>query len=130
MKKFGLFVLLTALFTVDSCSPTADAPTPTSLFTNKPKSGILRNIATDTNAYTINLTCGCEFTMKVESAGTSYIDYDVSDLSTSIRVHHITAKVKPGGVSGTTYIDSIILVTQPPTEETFRDTLRDTLIVP
>jgi hypothetical protein len=130
MKKFGVIVLLTAIFTVEACSPTADPPPDTTLVTYKTRTGILRNAAADTNSYSIKLSCGCEFTMKAEIGDTTYIHYDLADLSKSQSAHYIKATIKPGGVSGTRYIDSLIIVTQPPTQETFRDTLRDTLIVP
>ncbi len=115
---------------VESCSP---SPSGTdfvnSLNTNKTKSGILNGSGSNTNSYSIGLQCGCGFPMKVESADSADVIYNLSDIGTIIITHTVTATARPGRPKGM-YIDSVIMVTIPPTVETFRDTLRDTVVVP
>ena len=115
-----------------SCSPsTVGPPFVNSLNTLKTKSGTLNGAGTNSNSYSIGLQCQCPFPMKVESADSADVVYNLSDIGTTIATHTVTATARLGtGKPKGTYIDSVIMVTIPPTVETFRDTLRDTVIVP
>src|SRR5690348_17053939 len=110
MKQlFRSLIAISLAGTLFSCSPTVDnGAEPNSLNTLKSKSGTLS--PANSNSYNIGLQCGCPFPMKVESADTMHISYDIKNLGDTISVHVVKATAKSGFAKGT-YIDSIILVT-------------------
>lgn len=128
VKSFAKISLAAIFFC--SCAPsTVTPPFVNSLNTLKTKSGILNGSGSNSNSYSIGLQCACAFPMKVESADSADVIYNLSDIGATIVTHTVTATARPGRPKGT-YIDSVIMVTIPPTVETFRDTLRDTVFVP
>lgn len=126
MRKY-LFVMV-ALFAIGfaACAPNDTPTTPVATTLVVRSSGLVKD---GTKVWVLNLSCGCAFPMKVENADTANIRYDFPDVKDTIAIHTIRAskaKTLPSG----TYTGWLALVTVPPTIETFRDTLRDTLIVP
>jgi hypothetical protein len=129
LVKSFVKISLAAIF-FSSCAPsTVNPPFVNSLNTLKSKFGILSGTGSNSNTYSIGLQCTCPFPMKVESADSADVIYNLSDIGTTIVTHTVTATARPGRPKGM-YIDSVIMVTIPPTVETFRDTLRDTVVVP
>jgi len=122
---------LGTLVVIDSCSPDVGPPPVTTMLTYKSRSGMLKNQTKDTNLYQVDLSCGCAFTLVSLDADTTHILYDLRDLPDTLQVHNIRATIKPGALppSGT-YISYVAIMAHPQPSETFRDTLRDTLIVP
>ena len=122
--KFALLALL--LIAVSACTPTIDPPAPNSL-THKKVGSILNT--SDTNTYYYLLGSGCPYPIGIESADTSAVRYDIRNLKDTISVHTIVATAKTGLAKGI-YYSRLAIVTIKPTVESFRDTLRDTLVVP
>ena len=122
--KFSPFAFL--LIALSSCVPTVDPGVPNSLV-HKKAGSILTQI--DTNAYYFYLASGCQYPLGIESADTSEITYNIKHLNDTISLHTIIAIAKKGLLSGV-YFSHLAIVTLKPTIESFRDTLRDTLVVP
>ncbi len=126
MRKY-LFVLA-AIFAIGlvACAPnnTPVTPVPNSLVVRS--SGLVKD---GTKVWVLNLSCGCAFPMAVVNADSTNIRYDFPDVKDTISIHSIRASKAKTLASGT-YTGWLALVTVPPTIEVFRDTLRDTLIVP
>ncbi len=126
MHKYLFFAAALFAIGLAACAPndTPVTPVPNSLVVRS--SGLVKD---GTKVWVLNLSCGCSFPMAVVDADTTNIRYDFPDVKDTIAIHSIrasAAKVLPSG----TYTGWLALVTVPPTIETFRDTLRDTLIVP
>ncbi|MEI8135089.1 MAG: hypothetical protein WCH46_08470 [bacterium] len=130
MKKTFLVAAFLSIVSLNSCSP--DLPTTPSTMLNHDKIGsVMYQSATkhDTNTYIFSLSCGCGFEFGIEKYDTTNIRYDVSRIAVRSSGHTIKAYPAPSLMPGT-YYGSLALVTlKPDTQEDFRDTLRDTLIV-
>ncbi|MEP7234762.1 MAG: hypothetical protein ABI778_05655, partial [Ignavibacteriota bacterium] len=95
------------------------------------KTGTTLKLATDTNKYTYSLSCGCGFELGVENADTSDgVRYDTGDIALRASSHLIKAYAAPGLTTGKHYGWLAVVTLKPDTQEDFRDTLRDTVIVP
>jgi hypothetical protein len=139
MKMKPLYpLLIVAAFiaaAIDSCSPTLTPVAPNTFVHTKTYSpivrtnGILRN-SPDTNVYAYDLSCGCAFPLKIDSADTTSITYNTSDFMDTIVVHNIKASARAGLASGQHTGWLAITTIQPITTELLKDTLRDTVIVP
>ena len=120
---------------LNSCSPTPTGIEPTSLihlknvFPATRANTVLRSFA-DTNSYNFSLSCGCGFELKVEGADTSSILYNVGNIATQATSHIIKAYPKSGLAKGTYYGWLAVVTLKPDTNEDFRDTLRDTVMIP
>jgi hypothetical protein len=131
MKKlFNLFATtLIMTLVMDSCSPTSNPPFVNSLNKQKTKAGTL-HMASDTNIYVFGLQCGCAFELKIVSADTGHVHYDLGNSAVRDFTHTIKGSPKAGLPPGT-YIDSLTVMTvKPDTSEDFTETLRDTVVVP
>ncbi len=118
------FVVLTGFMV--GCAPTVDTPNEAVTLITK-SAGRVQDSA---RYYSLNLSCGCPFPLKIEAIDTTQgVIYEYPDVGDTISIHTVRAKAKSGLTSGT-HIGYMALVTIPPTVETLRDTLRDTLIVP
>ncbi len=115
------------VYMVASCSPTVNSTEPpnaldTSYLGTVTATGGLRT-------YKLWLTCGCPFAMRVDSADTSAIKYNLNDIRDTTSPHYVIAAARTGLASGT-HIGFIALHMAPPSLDTFHVVLRDTVVIP
>lgn len=132
----GFLAVVLALMVISSCSPTPSEPDKTELIHYKYRGnttntgGILKSTA-DTNLYGYSLSpCGCGFEFVVENADTSSVLYNVGNIAVRDVKHFIKAFPRSGLATGTYYGWLAVRTLKPDTEEDFRDTLRDTVMIP
>jgi hypothetical protein len=129
MRKEVIHLAVVALFAFgfvfSSCSPTAAPSALVTLDTTQiGKIAIGGGIRT----YHLFLSCGCPFTMAVDSTDTTKLVYDITDLTTSTSSHFVKASER-GTLTKGTYTGYVALRMAPPSTDTFHVVLRDTLIV-
>lgn len=123
------------LLVISSCSPTPTTPEKTELLHTRTAypttraNTILRSFA-DTNIYNYALSCTCGFEFVVEDADTSSILYNVGNIAVRDGSHKIKAFPRSGLTAGTYYGWLAVRTLKPDTQEDFRDTLRDTAMIP
>jgi hypothetical protein len=114
-------------FAFSACSPTpTNTEAPVTLDTTQ-----IGKVAAGggIRTYHLFLSCGCPFTMAVDSTDTTKLVYDISDLTTSVNSHFVHASER-GTLSKGTYTGFVALRMAPPSLDTFHVVLRDTLVVP
>ncbi|MDP4218879.1 MAG: hypothetical protein Q8916_02245 [Bacteroidota bacterium] len=123
MKYLSYLIIAVVIVTIDSCSPKADSIEATSMIHT-------RTSIADTNIYDYDLTCGCDFELKVVDGDTAKnLIYDVGNIAVPAS-HHIIRVYPKAGLAPGTYTGWLAIVTlKPDTQEDFRDTLRDTIAV-
>lgn len=128
MKQILLFgVILCMVYMVVSCGPSVTTVDPPNTLDT---SSLGRVDATGkTHLYQLSLSCGCPFAMRIDSADTSAITYNTSDIRDTTSPHYVTAAARSGLASGT-YTGYISLHMAPPSLDTFYVTFRDTVVIP
>ncbi|HYM21458.1 MAG TPA: hypothetical protein VEW28_10715 [Candidatus Kapabacteria bacterium] len=129
MKKVIVRLLAVALFAgaLYSCSPSV-GNNGTLVTMDTTWSGNVTSTG-GTRTYTLFLSCGCPFTMVIDSADTSHIIYTHSGLPQTITPQVITAS-KNGTLPSGKYTGFLALRIPPPSTDNIHLILRDTLIVP